>query len=138
MVEPEFWLKFAKMQEYWASQAKVDNKQTSDPEFVKDFSIKFAEIKPLESEKEKYEKMKVARDLKLITKKQALKELYPNLPEDQLEQRLTELEEELAKEKEEMLSMGLTPGFTQLAAQQEGGAATKAEQREENGGSEPE
>jgi hypothetical protein len=138
MVEPEFWMKFAKMQEYWASQAKVDNKQTIDPEFVKDFSIKFAEIKPLESEKEKYEKMKVARDLKLITKKQALKELYPNLPEDQLKQRLTELEEELAKEKEEMMSMGLTPGFTQLAAQQEGGAATKAEQREENGGSESE
>lgn len=141
LVEPTFWHKFSKMQQYWAQAGKVDNKQTLDETFVNDFSIKYAEIKPLESEKEKYEKMKVARDLKLITKKQALKELYPNLPEDQLDQRLAELEEELSKEKEEMMSMGLTPGFTQLQQQQEGGAATKAAQREEQeagGGSESE
>lgn len=138
VVEPTFWHKFSKIQQYWAQAGKVENKQTLDETFVDDFSIKFAEIKPLESEKEKYEKMKVARELKLITKKQALKELYPNLPEDQLNERLAELEEELRKDKEEMMSMGLTPGFTQLAQQQEGGAATKAEQREENGGSEPE
>lgn len=138
VVEPEFWSKFAKVQQYWATKGKVENKQTLDPTFVKDFTIKFAEIKPLESEKEKYEKMKVARELKLITKKQALKELYPNLPEDQLEERLMELEEELRKEKDEMMSMGLTPGFTQLAQQQEGGASTKAAQREDDGGSQPE
>jgi transcriptional regulator NrdR family protein len=135
--EPELWDKFAKIQRYWASTGKVENKQTLDEDFVKGFSIKFAEIKPLESEKEKYEKMKVARDLKLITKKQALKELYPNLPADQLEQRLEELEEELSKEKQEMMSMGLTPGFTQKAEQMEGGAATKAANRELNGRSEP-
>lgn len=136
-VEPTFWYKFAKMQQYWSITGKVNKKETLDESFVDGFSIKFAEIKPLESEKEKYEKMKVARDLKLITKKQALKELYPNLPEDQLMERLEELQEELKKEKEEMMSMGLTPGFTQLAAQQEGGAATKALKREESGGSKP-
>lgn len=138
MVEPTFWHKFAKMQQYWAQSGKVKNKQTLDEEFVNEFSIKFAEIKPLETEKEKYDKMKVARELKLITKKQALKELYPNLPEDQLQERLDELEEELAKEKDEMLSMGLTPGFTQKAQQQEGGAKAKEaqaqlEDREFNG-----
>lgn len=138
-VEREFWEKFAKMQEVWAKAGIVDKKETFNDDFIETFSVKFAEIKPLESEKQKYEKMKIARDLKLITKKQALKELYPNLPEDQLDARLQELEEELKKEKREMMSMGLTPSFTQLGAQQEGGAATKAAQREDDdGGAEPE
>lgn len=119
-VEKDFWFKFSRIQQVWASQGIVENKQTFNPEFYKSFMIKFAEIKPLESEKERYDKMKVARDLKLITKKRALKELYPNLAEAQLEQWLEELEEEGKKEKEEMLSMGLTPGFQQLDRQQQG------------------
>lgn len=133
-VEREFWWKFSKMQQVWARSGIVEKKETFSEDFIESFSVKFAEIKPLESEKQKYEKMKIARDLKLITKKQALKELYPNLPEDQLDARLAELEEELKKEKREMMSMGLTPSFTQLATQQEGGAATKAAQREDDDG----
>lgn len=132
-VESEFWTKFAKMQAVWSLRGEVKKKEVFSPDFSESFSIKFAEIKPLESEKEKYEKMKVARELKLITKKQALKEIYPNLPEDQLNVRLKELEEELQKEKKEMMSMGLTPGYSQLDAQQEGGSATKAIQRKLNG-----
>ena len=119
-VEKEFWEKFAKIQQIWSKDGAVESKETFSPDFIESFSVKFAEIKPLESEKEKYDKIKVARDLKLITKKQALKELFPNLSDDQIEQRLEELDEELSKEKEEMLSMGLTPGFTQLSRQQEG------------------
>lgn len=133
MVEPEFWFKFSKLQEYWSKNAKVLKKETFSPDFVDTFSIKFAEIKPLESEKEKYDKMKVARDLKLITKKQALKELYPNLPEEQLVARLEELEEELKKEKDEMMSMGLTPGFTQLDRQQQGVSDQKLAEKANNG-----
>ena len=98
---------------------------------IKSFSVKFADIKPLESAKEKYDKMKVARDLKLITKRQALKELYPNLPADQLDSRLAELEAELKKEKDEMMSMGLTPGFSQLARQQEGVSDQKLAEKED-------
>lgn len=119
-VEKEFWEKFAKIQKVWSTTGKVEKKEIFNEDFIDSFSIKFAEIKPLESEKEKYEKIKVARDLKLITKKQALKEIYPNLPEDQLNQRLEELEEELKEEKKEMMSMGLTPGFTQQARQVQG------------------
>ena len=130
-VETDFWMKFSKMQAVWATEASVENGQTFDPDFYKSFSIRFAEIKPLESEKERYEKMKVARDLKLITKRRALKELYPNLAEEQLDQWIEELEEEGAKEKEEMLSMGLTPGFTQLARQQQGVSDEKMAQKEE-------
>ncbi len=133
MVEPEFWFKFAKMQEVWAAKGKVKNKQTMDPEFVDSFSVKFAEIKPMESEEQKYNKIKTAREIKLITKKQALKELFPNLPEDQLDARLADLEEELKKEKDEMMSMGLTPGFTQLDRQQQGVSDEKLAEKEANG-----
>ena len=41
--------------------------------------------------------------------------------------------EELKKEKREMMSMGLTPSFTQLGQQQEGGAQTKAMNKEADG-----
>jgi len=136
--ERELWYKFSKMQAIWSRVGAVEKKDNFSPDFIESFSIKFADIKPLESEKQKYEKMKIARDLKLITKKQALKELYPNLPEDQLDARLKELEEELKKEKDEMMSMGLTPSFTQLDQQQEGGAQTKAMNKEDNAGSKSE
>lgn len=132
-VEREFWKKFAVMQEVWSARGKVEKKETISTDDVKEFSIKFAEIKPLETEKEKYDKMKVARELKLITKKQALKELYPNLPEDQIQERLEELEEELSKEKDEMMSMGLTPGFSQLDRQQQGVSDEKLAQQANNG-----
>jgi len=131
--EKDFWYKFSKMQEIWSKAGAVEKKETFNPNFIDTFSVKFAEIKPLESEKEKYEKMKVARDLKLITKKQALKEIYPNLPEDQLNQRLADLDEELEKEKKEMMSMGLTPGFTQLGRQQQGVSDEKLAQKAANG-----
>ena len=137
MAEKEFWTKFAKMQDVWARTGQVENKQTFNPEFIESFNIKFAEIKPLESEKEKFEKMKVARDLKLITKRQALREIYPNLPEAQLDKRLEELEEELKKEKREMMSMGLTPGFSQLNRQQQGVSDEKMMEKA-NGGTESE
>lgn len=135
--EKDFWNKFSKMQKVWSNAGTVKKKETFSDDFIDSFAIKFAEIKPMESEKEKYEKMKVARELKLITKKQALREIYPNLPEAQLDKRITELEEELKKEKKEMMAMGITPGATQLAQQQVGKSTEKiAEQAKD--GTEPE
>lgn len=136
-VERELWEKISIMQRVWA-QSDVEVKEQFSPDFASTFSIKFAEIKPLESEKEKFEKMKVARELKLITKKQALKEIYPNLPEDQLDKRIEELEAELTKEKEEMMSMGLTPGFSQLERQQEGVSDEKLAEKQADGGTQSE
>lgn len=137
-VEKEFWFTFAKMQDVWSKLPSVKNKETFSNNFIESFSVKFAEIKPLESEKEKFEKIKVAREIKLITKKQALQELYPNLPQDQLEQRLKELEDELKKEKQEMMSMGLTPGFSQLDRQQQGVSDAKLIQKAADGGAQSE
>lgn len=137
-VERQFWAKFAQMQQVWSQTGQVVKKETFNPEFIESFNVKFAEIKPIESEKDKYDKIKVARDLKLITKKQALREIYPNLPENQLDERISELEEELLKDKKEMMSMGLTPGFSQLARQQQGVSDERLAEQEQDGGAESE
>ncbi len=137
MVEPRFWQTFSKMQEVWSNNGVVENKSKFNPAFIETFAIKFAEIKPLETEKEKFEKMKLARELKLITKKQALQEIYPNLPNEQLDKRIEELEAELKEEKKEMMSMGLTPGFSQLDRQQQGVSDEKMKEKAD-GGTKPE
>jgi hypothetical protein len=116
--EYQYWEKFSQMQEIWSQMEGVKDKELFSDKFIKEFSLRFADIRPLESDSEKYNRIKVARDIKLITKKQALKELYPTLSEDQIDQRIKELEDEGKKEKEDMMSMGLTPSFTQLASQQ--------------------
>lgn len=135
-VESKFWKKFTQMQAIWAKNNVVEKKEVFAADFSESFSVKFAEIKPIESEKDKYDKMKVARDLKLITKRQALKELYPSLPTEQLDKRLEELEEELTKEKKEMMSMGLTPGASQLDRQQQGVSDQKLVEKQD--GTKPE
>lgn len=112
-VEMDMWLKIKKMQDYLSKSGNVEEKRLFSEEFPLNMSVRFAEIRPLESEKQKYEKIKIGRDLKLLTRKQALQELYPDLTEDQLMARLTAVEDELMKEKEEMMDMGITPGFTQ-------------------------
>jgi hypothetical protein len=113
--ESELWSKIAKMQEVWSRAGVVKEKRVFSPTLSEDLSVKFAEIRPLESDKQKYEKIKIGRELKLLTRRHALRELYPDLSEAQLDDRLLEIEDELTKEKHEMVNMGLTPGFTQFA-----------------------
>lgn len=113
-VEKDMWNKIKAIQKFASTAGLVEEKRLFSEEFPKNMSIRFAEIRPLESEKQKFEKIKIARDLKLMTRKQALQELYPDLTADQLETRLKDVEDELKKEKDEMLDMGITPGFTQF------------------------
>lgn len=114
-VEKDLWFKIAKIQETGSRTGSVEEKRLFTSNFPLNMSVRFSEIRPLESEKQKYEKIKIGRDLKLLTRKQALQELYPDLNEEQLMSRLKDVEDELMKEKEEMLDMGITPGFTQFA-----------------------
>lgn len=130
-VEKEFWTKFSKMQQLWAITGLVDKRETFSPDLIEGFSIKFADIKPLETEKEKYDKIRVARELRLMSRKQALREIYPNLSEEELAVRLDEIEQELTDDKEKMMAMGLTPGFQQLNRQQQGVSDEDLNGREE-------
>lgn len=113
-VEKDLWTKIKAVQKFASQGGLVEEKRLFSDEFPNNLSVRFAEIRPLESEKQKYEKIKIGRELKLLTRKQALQELYPDLTAEQLQARLDDVEEELKKEKDEMLDMGITPGFTQF------------------------
>lgn len=67
--------------------------------FSDDFQIEvvFADIKPLESEDERINRVKALMDMGLITKKDALKKLHPELSKEALEAKLQELEDEKAQ-----------------------------------------
>ena len=60
-----------------------------------DVNVTFAEMKPLETERDRLELIEKGRDLKLLTKREALKKLHPNKTDDEIDQKMVELEEEL-------------------------------------------
>jgi hypothetical protein len=115
IVEDDLWNKIKSIQDYISRAGLVEEKRLFSENFPLNMSIRFAEIRPLESEKQKYEKIKIGRELKLLTRKQALQELYPDLTTEQLQARLDDVEAELLQEKNDMLDMGITPGLTQFA-----------------------
>ncbi len=110
IAEHDLWFKLSTMQDLWASTGEALESRKFTSEFLKTFAIKYAEIKPVESEKQKYDKIKVARDLKMMTKEQALREIFPNETTEQIQTRLKEIKEELEEDKKAMLRMGMTPG----------------------------
>lgn len=129
-VEKELWNKLQIMQDVWSRSGSVMEKRTFSTGFIQSLSVKFAEIRPLESDKQKFEKIKIGRELKLLTRRHALKELFPNLSEEQIDARLDAIKEELSDEKEEMVNLGLTPGLTNF---QGGNAPTNPDAQEEDG-----
>ena len=56
--------------------------------------IQFGEVKPVEVRRELLERLKAQMDLGLMTKRQALRELYPTLTERQLDNWMSEIDKE--------------------------------------------
>jgi chemotaxis regulatin CheY-phosphate phosphatase CheZ len=68
-------------------------------------AVSFAEIKPLESDQETITQIKDLRTEGLITKFDALKRLHPDLSDDQIQDKIDEIEEELAKSRQKAIDM---------------------------------
>lgn len=92
--ERKLWQKMALMQAYWSRSNLVTDKRQFSPQFIENFSVAFGEMKHLVSQKEKLEKVQTMRSLGLMSKAQALKELEPDLSDEQIQQRLSEIDEE--------------------------------------------
>jgi len=107
-VERQFWDKMEMVQATWSRMGMVEESRQFSPEFVDSFAIKFAEMKILKTDVEKIEEVKALRELKLMTKKQALRAIKPDLTDEQIEEHLKELKEEGEDEFEEMM-MGMPP-----------------------------
>lgn len=96
--EKDLWSKFSKMQEYWSRSANPLEKRKFTPDFVVNFSVRFGEMKHTVTDADKLKKVETLRTLRLMSQKQAIKELNPDFTPEQLEQYVTELNIDLASE----------------------------------------
>ena len=93
-VETRMWKKINQIQRVWSANGLVDESRQFSSSFDESFSIKFAEMKILKTDKEKLEEVQVLRDLKLMTKKQALRKIMPDLTDAQINDWVKELDTE--------------------------------------------
>lgn len=79
------------------SGTEMDEEAKALGKFSDDFEIQiqYADIKPLESEDEVLNRIDKERKLELITRRDALKKLYPDLSDKQIDDKLKAIEEEM-------------------------------------------
>lgn len=127
--ERRLWEKIAKVQDYWSSAGLVDEKRKLSATFADTFSVQFGEMKHLVTQAEKLEKVRTLyKDLKLMSRKQAIKELNPEFTPDQIDQYIDELEEDVTAEEELAQPQMSNPQFngqTEVGAEEDEVAPNK-------------
>jgi hypothetical protein len=86
---------------YYGEQSLVADLQAIPPMKSADISVKFLSVKPPLSDKERLEEMKLRKELGIATLKDLLKMDNPELSDEQLEVKLSELSEAKGKAEEE-------------------------------------
>lgn len=110
--ERRLWEKIAKVQDYWSSSGLVNEKRKFSTSFVDTFSVQFGEMKHLVTQSEKLEKVRTLyKDLKLMSRRQAIKELNPEFTPDQIDQYISELEDDIVDEDEQPQQEMSNPQF---------------------------
>lgn len=94
-IEKELWSLIADMQRVWTSREGVVEKRVFSEDFKKTFSVEFCEIKILKSFAQVVEEVKTLRELKLATRAQAIKLLYPEWSDKQVEAWIKDLDKEV-------------------------------------------
>lgn len=105
--EAELWKCLANVQGVWSREGIVEERRTFTPTFSDTFSVKFAEMKVLKTDKQKLEEIKMQQDQKLMSRRQALKMLHPDFTEAQLDKWEKELDEQKEKDMNDMLDMSM-------------------------------
>lgn len=93
-VESELWDLIADMQNVWSNNNIVDEKRSFTKDFSSSFRIEYAEMRVAKTQRQKLEEIGLMRDQRLITRKQALAELRPQLTDTQIDDWVVELEKE--------------------------------------------
>lgn len=106
-VEMKMWRLLNTMQSTWAGAGMLtgENRKFSTS-FDETFKVMYAEMKPLKTFKQKIEEIQLLRDQSLISKKQSIKVLYPDMSDVQVEEWIKELDEENKAEFENMMMTG--------------------------------
>jgi hypothetical protein len=102
--ERDQWDVIVKWHNYMFDVGVLNDESRALGKFKDDFeiSIQYAEIKPLESEDEVLNREEKKLKLGLTTKRDALKKLYPDITEKQLDEKLIQIETELKSIRELM------------------------------------
>lgn len=94
--EKEFWQVVKAMHNFMFDQNILRPDARAFGRFSDDFtvSVTFADIKPIESEQERLASVKSLMDMGLVTKRDALKKLNPDLSDDDIDAKLKEIGDE--------------------------------------------
>jgi hypothetical protein len=109
--EMQLWEVIKRWHNYLYDLNELDEEARSFGKFSDAFavSINFRDIKPVESEQEVLATVKQLRDLGLITRRDALKKLHPDMTDEQLDAKLVEIDKESQKAmKEAQEAIGLS------------------------------
>lgn len=108
-IEYMLWDLMQTVQEVWTSEGRLDNgeRRLFSDSFLESFRIHFKEIKTLKTHQQMLDEIKVARELKLMSRKQALRELKPELTESQIDSILEEIDEEQKADFDNMMQNGM-------------------------------
>lgn len=104
-IEQKFWNLMSKVHSIWSKEGRLvegERKLFTD-KFVDTFRIKYAEAKTLKSHNQLLEEIKTARELKLMSRRQALRLLNPDYTEDQISEILKEVDDEIENEMDMMI-----------------------------------
>lgn len=92
-MEAELWDTMKDMQSVWGSRMEESRKFSSN--FADSFRIKYAEVRPFKTDKQLLEEIQLWREQKLMTRRQAIRELRPDFTDSQIDEWLKELDKEV-------------------------------------------
>lgn len=102
--EHEFWEVIAAWHNYMYDTGVLNEEAKSYGKFSEDFdvAIHYADMKPIESEKDRLEAVEKLVALNLITQRDALRKLNPDLTDDQIDQNMKDIASEKKQRMAEM------------------------------------
>ncbi len=94
--EVELWKLLARMHKYWTETGQANEKRLFSEEI--EVSVRFPDQRPIVSDKDKVEEVRLQMEAGLMNRRQALEKLYPYLTEEEVDRWETALD--AAKEKQ--------------------------------------
>ena len=109
-MESELWELIAVMQDRLVNTTSLDENRKFSSSFIDSFRIKYAEVRPFKTDKQLLEEIQLWRDQKLMTRKQAIRQLRPDFTDSQIDDWIEELDDESENDLERMLAGMPTTG----------------------------
>jgi hypothetical protein len=104
-IEYKLWDLMEYIQTVWVAEGRIaeGERRIFSDTFLDTLRVHFKEIKVLKTHQQMLDEIKVALELKLMSRRQALRELKPELTEDQITSIIEEIDEEAEEAMEKMM-----------------------------------